>query len=188
MITPPPAEGRSLLALAVGATLADRLTGRYGVPLRLKWPNDLLVPGTPHARKLAGILVDLVPSPTLGTAAVVGLGINVDSDRSAFPEEVRRRVAVLSELVGAHVPVEDVEELAAAAIWSSRDALESAASREALLGAGRALLYGVGRTAMVDGEVAGRISSIGEDGALVLDRDGEPVAVRAGEVRLPEDP
>ncbi len=187
-IVTPPAEARSLFALAIGATLAEGLTDRYGIPLRLKWPNDLLVPGPGGARKLAGILVDLVPSPTLGTAAVVGLGVNVANDPRDFPAEVRRRVAVLSDLLGTTVPVDEVEELAVGSIERSRNALDSPASRAALLETGRSLLYGVGRTALLDGKVAGRISTIGDDGELVLHDDRGPVAVRAGELRLPEDP
>ena len=62
-----------------------------GVPVRLKWPNDLIIAGDPEAgtahvahasgsygagRKLGGILVERVDTPT-GPAAVLGVGINV---------------------------------------------------------------------------------------------------------------
>ncbi|WP_370615925.1 biotin--[acetyl-CoA-carboxylase] ligase [Mumia sp. Pv 4-285] len=50
-----------------------------GVEARLKWPNDVVV----DDRKLAGILVERVDTPT-GPAAVVGCGINV----SVTPEEI----------------------------------------------------------------------------------------------------
>ncbi len=187
LVLPAPEDARSLFALAVGTTLADRLTSRYGVPLRLKWPNDLVVPGPSGGRKLAGILVDLVPSPSLGTAAVVGVGINVACEVGDLPVELRRRAAVLREFAGNAVPLDEVEELTVAAIERSRDALGTPSARAALLAAGRARLYGVGRPALVDGRIAGRIATIGDDGELVLDDPAGPVAVRSGELRLPED-
>ena len=61
------------LSLVAGIALADALE-RLGVQgIQLKWPNDLLV----HGRKLAGILVELVPGRGRTPAAVLGIGINL---------------------------------------------------------------------------------------------------------------
>ena len=54
------------LALSLGAAAAAAVHGR--APVRLKWPNDLLLDG----RKVGGILVEAV-----GDAAVCGIGLNV---------------------------------------------------------------------------------------------------------------
>jgi BirA family transcriptional regulator, biotin operon repressor / biotin---[acetyl-CoA-carboxylase] ligase len=58
-----------LVTLAAGVAAAEACEAVTGRPVRLKWPNDLLVDG--H-RKVGGILSELV-----GDAAVVGLGVNL---------------------------------------------------------------------------------------------------------------
>jgi len=52
-----------------------------GVPTVLKWPNDVL---TREQKKLAGILVERVETPT-GPAAVIGVGINVSLSPDQLP-------------------------------------------------------------------------------------------------------
>lgn len=59
--------------LLAGVALAEAVAGHSAVPVRLKWPNDLLAP---DGRKLAGILAELVPPPP-DAAVVVGVGLNV---------------------------------------------------------------------------------------------------------------
>jgi BirA family transcriptional regulator, biotin operon repressor / biotin---[acetyl-CoA-carboxylase] ligase len=101
-----------LLAGTAARTAVDAVSG---VPVRLKWPNDLIIvdesggdagggvgtvaggsTGTDSstdsgkdtaygaARKLGGILVERVETPT-GPAAVVGLGLNVSVRRDELP-------------------------------------------------------------------------------------------------------
>ena len=68
-------------ARAVAAVLRD--AGNGGAPVRLKWPNDVLL----HGRKLAGLLVEGSFGPE-GFAAAVGLGVNV----STLPQDLPPRV------------------------------------------------------------------------------------------------
>ena len=70
------------VTLACGVALADYLIGR-AVPVRLKWPNDLLLDG----RKLAGVLCELAVDADGHATLVVGVGINGglnDADRAAI--------------------------------------------------------------------------------------------------------
>ncbi|CAQ04412.1 biotin-protein ligase [Corynebacterium urealyticum DSM 7109] len=65
---------------AVDAVRAVSAAAGAEVPAELKWPNDLMVDG----RKLGGILVEAVqlePEPIV----VIGLGLNVDLQRSELP-------------------------------------------------------------------------------------------------------
>lgn len=55
----------------------------------LKWPNDVLL----GDRKVAGILVELVETPT-GPAAVLGIGINVGMTADELPVETATSLAV----------------------------------------------------------------------------------------------
>ena len=74
-----------LLALA----LCRRLEGAYGVPVRIKWPNDVLA----DSRKIAGILVE-----TQGEFYLAGIGLNVEVPAPAGPGgDLRRPAAGLAE-------------------------------------------------------------------------------------------
>jgi BirA family biotin operon repressor/biotin-[acetyl-CoA-carboxylase] ligase len=187
IVLPRPSDHPGLLPLTVGARLASALRETYGVPVSLKWPNDLLIveDGRP-ARKLAGILTDEVASPTLGRVVVTGIGLNVRLDRSSFPFPLTERVAALEEFVVPPPSLEEVEGLAVAAALGAADWL---ASTDGVLRARalcRALLYGVGRPVTVDGRPAGMIESLGDDGELWLVSGTDRAAIWAGDVRVEE--
>jgi BirA family transcriptional regulator, biotin operon repressor / biotin---[acetyl-CoA-carboxylase] ligase len=84
----------SWLPLLAGVALVDALTRTCGLPARLKWPNDVLVPadglapaGHPDPAellKVSGILAEVVPTPT-GAAVVLGAGINVTQSATELP-------------------------------------------------------------------------------------------------------
>lgn len=71
---------RPWIPLMAGLAACDAIAG---VPVLLKWPNDLVVSDGPQApvRKLGGILVELLPTGR----AVVGIGINVAVKASDLP-------------------------------------------------------------------------------------------------------
>lgn len=95
------------VAASLGALDACRALGAAAP--RLKWPNDLVVPGPGGARKLGGILVELglAPGPAAGVgaaadevapagvaegdAAVCGIGVNLTRPRAdgIRPQAVR---------------------------------------------------------------------------------------------------
>jgi BirA family biotin operon repressor/biotin-[acetyl-CoA-carboxylase] ligase len=89
------------LPLLAGTAVRTAVDAVSAVPVRLKWPNDLIVvddavggEAEPDAaaaavnygaaRKLGGILVERVETP-VGPAAVVGLGLNVSLRRDELP-------------------------------------------------------------------------------------------------------
>ena len=96
----PPAHAPILtLAAAVAATETAR---EAGVDARIKWPNDLLVPGVDSDEKLAGILTEMEGEADRVSWVVVGIGINVDTaglpagatSLLAHTDEVDRRTFV----------------------------------------------------------------------------------------------
>jgi BirA family biotin operon repressor/biotin-[acetyl-CoA-carboxylase] ligase len=87
-----PASRWGWLPLLAGTAARTAVEAVTGVPVRLKWPNDLIIPvhesGDDSAygasRKLGGILVERVDSPA-GAAAVVGIGLNVSLNAEELP-------------------------------------------------------------------------------------------------------
>lgn len=60
------------LSIAVGLALARALAAHCPLPIKLKWPNDVLA----GYRKLAGILVEVQGELSGPSFAVIGIGIN----------------------------------------------------------------------------------------------------------------
>ena len=180
-----PTVARSFLPLAVGVELSAALGDRFGVPTRVKWPNDLLVVGAGRPRKLAGILCDAIEAPW-GTAVVVGIGINVNAPPSSFSPELRPAIVGLSELTDRPAVLEDVESAAGTAIERAERGLRSEPGRLRLLRRCRDALYGLGRPARVDGRPVGVIRGLSEDGALLVGNGTAQTPVRAGSVLVEE--
>jgi BirA family biotin operon repressor/biotin-[acetyl-CoA-carboxylase] ligase len=178
-----------LVPVAVGALLSEALRERYGLDTLLKWPNDVLVrtPGHP-LRKLAGVLVDRVALPAVGSVLVVGIGVNVATVRLELPAPLSERVAILSELAGRTVDPAEVEPLATGAIAQVVGLLDSLEGRRTLWERCRGALYGVGRPVRVDGRDAGVIRDLAEDGALLVGRGAEIETIRSGEVEVEGTP
>jgi len=189
IILPRPESHVSLLPLTIGARLADLFHHHYGVPLAVKWPNDLLVVETSRPpRKLSGILIDEVRSPTLEGAVVVGVGVNVRRAVDSAAPDLAGRVAALDEFVHPPPSLEEVEEIVARAVeetvtWLS---LPEGVSRARALC--RQFLFGVGRPVTVDGQPAGTIAELGDEGELWLATDTNRVAIWAGDVRVGDSP
>jgi BirA family biotin operon repressor/biotin-[acetyl-CoA-carboxylase] ligase len=93
----------SLLPLLAGVSLAEGLKRATGLPVDLKWPNDLLLGG----RKLAGILLEHGSDQT----AALGVGVNVNSGSRELPSQATsvsvglghplRREPLLAAILGA---------------------------------------------------------------------------------------
>jgi len=73
------------LTLLTAVAAADALESQTGLPIRIKWPNDILVNG----RKLAGILTEIGTEMDAVDFAVIGLGLNVNIPQASFPSDLR---------------------------------------------------------------------------------------------------
>jgi biotin-[acetyl-CoA-carboxylase] ligase BirA-like protein len=78
------------LPLLVGVGLCRALAPHLPGGCRLKWPNDLLVPGGGGAagrgRKIGGILIEALVQPGDGCVAVIGFGVNHGHRREELPD------------------------------------------------------------------------------------------------------
>lgn len=92
LLRPPvPAHAAPRLSLVAAVALAKAVEGSCGVACGLKWPNDLWIAG----RKAGGILAEMSSDADGVRHVVIGVGLNVNADRFAFPADLRRRATSL---------------------------------------------------------------------------------------------
>lgn len=173
--TPP--RHATLVPLAAGVAVADALR-RRGVPARLKWPNDVLVPAADGLRKCAGILTE-----QHGRHLVVGMGVNVDW-RGVARDGERAGWSSVAEALGADVDRWDLlaDILRALEAWTrdlARDPVRLLASYRTRC----ATLGQQVEVSVPSGEVVeGRAVDLGQDGSLVVEGAAGPVTIAAGDV------
>ena len=173
------------LGLAVGVVTRRALIEQTGLPIEIKWPNDLLVDG----RKLGGILVELSAESHGPVHVVVGVGVNV----SATPQLTHSTGAWaggaidLASATGDRPPSRNA--LAAALIEAFAGLLRAyaddgfAAYHAELADAD----YLRGRRISADGAV-GTALGIGADGMLLVETESGVSKILAGDVSVRPEP
>ncbi|MBI5571065.1 MAG: biotin--[acetyl-CoA-carboxylase] ligase [Desulfomonile tiedjei] len=169
-----------LLGLMASIAVAETVEGCGVGPVRLKWPNDVLVAGS----KIAGILSEGTILRGQIAFVIIGLGLNVNAEESDFPVELRDSVTSLSMSTGKTWELEAV----ARQFMRQMDALYDRVRREGCrfivplwelrwAHRGQALLHN--GTACV-------AEAIHPDGSLLLRiADGRLLSVRSGEADVP---
>ncbi len=163
-------------ALAVRATLAPLVTA----PVRVKWPNDVLLGG----RKVCGILAETTHSSN-GAVFVLGFGVNVHVAPNAD-------VATNATCIAHHASLPTTRTDVVVPILITLDALLVelyAGGSERLWREWRDGLDTIGREVEVDGptgKLRGRAVDVGRDGGLVVELpDGTHYTVYAGDAIEP---
>jgi BirA family transcriptional regulator, biotin operon repressor / biotin---[acetyl-CoA-carboxylase] ligase len=172
------------LPLLAGVALYEAVASLEGVRVALKWPNDLLAgSGAEPAAfgKVAGILAQ-----TSGEAVVIGIGLNVHTDRADLPVESATSLALSDasaldrgELLAAILTRLD----ARYAQWVDFDGDAeacglAAAYREACVTVGQVVAVTVNDGKVVRGTAIGIDSS----GRLEVDVGGATQVIGAGDV------
>lgn len=85
-------EDASAITLVTAAVLADSLNNRFKLPVKVKWPNDLLIGG----KKICGILAELRGDLQQIEYLVIGIGLNINQNLSDFPLELQQIATSLS--------------------------------------------------------------------------------------------
>lgn len=168
--------------LNMAATLAvvqsvERITSLKPV---IKWPNDVLIDG----KKLSGILIDSIFQGNELKAAIIGIGINVKLNPSAFPD-ISNIATSLSVEMNREVSRRDV-------LYSLVEELDNIyqglALGEPIYEKWLKKLETLGKMVKVkwrDTIEEGYVESVNADGSLVLKRhDGSLITMVAGEVTL----
>ncbi|MEX1217861.1 MAG: biotin--[acetyl-CoA-carboxylase] ligase [Acidimicrobiales bacterium] len=174
-----------LLTLACGLAASEAVTLVAGVQPGLKWPNDLVVADGPLMdRKLAGILAESHVVGDRIEAVVVGMGLNLNWPED-LPEELAATATSVNHLTGAPVDRNEVLVQWLRKFDSHLEALATAQGRAIFLDAVRAVSATIGRDVRVEGAqetFEGRAVGLGEDGQLLIERNGTVVAVAAGDI------
>lgn len=80
-VTDRPAHYHLGLSLPIGIAIVEALQNHCGQsPLRLKWPNDVVIASEDASgryQKLSGVLIELKSLPAGKTGVVIGVGINI---------------------------------------------------------------------------------------------------------------
>lgn len=142
------------MALAAAAAINREAAEEAGTPpVRLKWPNDLIL----HGRKIGGVIAEVE-----GDAVIVGLGLNVSTTRDELPVEHATSLA----LEGLEI---DRETLVKAILRTLTEILRNPSewARDYL-----ELLDTIGRRVRVvtiDGEFVGTAEGVDDHGHLIVD-------------------
>lgn len=169
------------LTLLAAVATAEAIAAVSSLPVELKWPNDVMIQG----KKAGGILTESVFQADLSPAAIVGIGINVNTAPEQFPPELRRQVTSLALAAGRFVPRQKL----IAAILDRFEPLYHAFQLQGLMPIlPRWLHYGriAGkpvRCSTERGIEEGVVLGLDEDGALLIrGRDDSRLRVVSGEV------
>lgn len=172
------AASPGLVTLGAGVAAADAVLRATGLPVALKWPNDLVIGEA--WRKLGGILCEAQGVDAL----VIGVGINITS--AAHSPDVAARATTIDTELGRPT---DRSMLVVECLRQLRALAETLRSPERLsvLDRWRAHAAVGWQSAHVrwqdhDGPARGTARDIDEDGALIVERDGRRERVIAGEV------
>ncbi|MBQ7486362.1 MAG: biotin--[Clostridia bacterium] len=167
-----------ILSLGTSVAIAKGINAVTGLPVRIKWPNDIICNG----KKLCGILLEMDANEEHVEYVVAGAGINVHL--TEIPEEIQATATSLDIECGR--PVSRIEII--------RAVLRAAEETEQMIREGRlmetylALSATLGRPVSVQGvreSFTGIAESIREDGTLAVRTDaGELREVMAGDVSV----
>jgi BirA family biotin operon repressor/biotin-[acetyl-CoA-carboxylase] ligase len=180
------ASAAPYLTLAGGVAVAQGVTFATGLPVEIKWPNDIVVPDSARPsrpRKLAGILAEASSGARGLVFVVLGFGINIRP--TAYPQELKDRATSIEAELGRPVDVGLVLGETLAALNASLLSLDRGASGR-VLEMWRALAPssrgGAVELVTPSGKVEGVAAGIDDTGALLVRIGGRVERVIAGEV------
>ena len=171
------------IPLRTGLGVCNLIQGQWGLPARLKWPNDVLVDG----KKICGILCE-----SEGGFVVIGMGINCNQPDFEFFPDLRIKATSLRLAAKLDAPVEAISifeallrELHGVYFPENSDSWRREITE---------ILYRLNekvevRVGGVDSRefLSGRILGINPDGGLELEDDeGKKLEILSGENLFPD--
>ncbi len=183
VLRPPSPESTQLLTLRLGIAAATALEELTGLPVGIKWPNDLELRG----RKVAGILCEATAVRDRVVFVVAGIGLNLRPPDDGWPADIAARTTSIAEAMGSA----DASPVAAPVLvdrlvghWLGAAARPAATLSPDELAAFDARDTLRGEAIAVDGRAAGVARGLAPTGALRVLSDGAIAEVTTGTVRV----
>lgn len=171
------------LTIVVGVSVASALK-KFGIDVQLKWPNDIMI----NDRKIGGILSELYSEGEIAKYIILGVGINVHSRGSEFPDDIRdiagsiystakkevSRSKLLLEIIKVFNKNYDSFVYNKGEIGDFKEIWENIA-------------YGKDKDIMIStgtGKEKGKVVGLKSDGALLANIDGVLKEIYAGEILI----
>ncbi|MEC6817161.1 bifunctional biotin--[acetyl-CoA-carboxylase] ligase/biotin operon repressor BirA [Photobacterium toruni] len=169
------------LSLVVGVAIAETLQ-QFGAPdIRVKWPNDLYY----HDQKLAGILVEMTGKAGDAAHLVIGMGLNIAmpavattmidqawTNLSAACSPLPSRNVLAAKLIDCiHSTLKEYEDVGLSGFVERWNKIDNFLNRPVQLLIGERVIDGIAR-------------GINEQGALLLEVNGDITAYVGGEISL----
>jgi BirA family biotin operon repressor/biotin-[acetyl-CoA-carboxylase] ligase len=170
-----------LLGLLMGCASATAIMKLGVIPVRLKWPNDILV----GQRKIGGILSEMVMEGDQVKGVVLGVGINQNVTREAFPAEIRNGMTTIYEEICSNTSREHLASRIVGEIDRRLITIQVAASFAPILIEFNGLCDTIGKKVRVEqeaGYVEGVAEGIDEIGSLIVNTDAGKEVVTLGDV------
>lgn len=167
------------LPLLAGLAMANTVNSLLGPKAKVKWPNDVLV----NERKISGLLSELLPDLT---GVVIGAGLNLTLTEQQLPVPTATSLALEGlETIDADAVLasylEEFDQLYSAYENAGFDANRAGLRKVVIENCAtigrqvRAILPG-------DREEFGRAVDIDDSGRLIIEVNGQPMSVAAGDI------
>jgi BirA family biotin operon repressor/biotin-[acetyl-CoA-carboxylase] ligase len=175
------------VTLAGGVAVADGIRNATGLPVQIKWPNDVVAvdgQGFRSRRKLAGVLAEASSGSSGVQYVVLGFGINVR--HASFPPELVDRVSSVEAELGR--PIDAGSVLAQALMSLNTTATRVERDGPADLLSRWTVLAPSARGSAVEWDMGGAVrrgttAGLAADGALLVRTASGIERILSGEVR-----
>ncbi len=174
------------LTLAGGVAVAEGVRAATGLPLEIKWPNDIVTreaTGLSRRRKLAGVLAEASSSAEGLQHVILGIGINLSP--ASYPPEIADRASSIETELGRGIEPGAVLAEVLAALAAELEPIARGDPSGLLARWRRLAPSAIGAAVECDtplGRASGIAAGIADDGALLVRVGNRVERVIAGEV------
>lgn len=171
----------SMLTLVAGMAVAKAVLRLTDLPVKIKWPNDIVISG----KKICGILTEMSAEIERISYVVVGIGININND--AFPDNIKDVATSLKIESGHELHRADVVKEVLQAFAEYYEKFAKTGDMTELIDEYNSMLINAGKKVQILGKdsFVGEAQGIDEEGRLLVkDEKGNIQAVMSGEVSV----
>ena len=174
----------SMLTLLAAHSVAGAIEAVTGLPAAIKWPNDIII----NRKKTVGILTEMSLGVELAAIDYIVIGIGINVNNTAFPEDIRDMATSLYLEKGERVSRSVLIAESMRRLEADYEAFLETEDLSAILQDYNAHLISMNKEVRVldpKGEYTGISRGMDAQGELLVERaDGEIIKVYAGEVSV----